>query len=248
MSDWELPADIEMPSIERVESGGGFLWDSGVYDATIKMVYLDQSVNNAISFNIELLNSDGKKLEETFWVRSGNAKGNKTWYTTKSGRKQPIPGYLFADNLCRAVLNTTFEDTRQTAENKVVTVYNKEQGKRVPTEKPVITSLINKSIKVAVFQVTEDKTAKSDNGQYLPTGETKNINECALFGDIASGKTADEVKKNQPATMFERWATKNTGIVVDKSSKRKGKVVDINSAASIMDSKPATDPTDSLFK
>ena len=50
MSDWKLPADIEMPSIERVDSsGGGFLWDSGVYDANIKMVYLDQSVNNAVS-------------------------------------------------------------------------------------------------------------------------------------------------------------------------------------------------------
>ena len=49
--------------------------------------------------------------------------------------------------------------------------------------------------------------------------------------------------------MFERWAAKNTGIIVDKSNKLKGREkIDTNSAASIMDSKPTTDPTDSLFK
>jgi len=242
MSDWELPSDIEMPSIERI-GGGGFLWESGVYDAVIKMVYLDQTESDAVSFNIELVNSDGKTLEEAFWIKSGKAKGNKVWYTGKNGKKMPIPGYLSADHLCRAVLGQNLETVRQTAEKKTVSVYNKEQGKKVPTERPVITQLLNKPVKVAVHQIIEDKQAKNGNGQYVPTGETRNVNECKFFGNVENGKTADEIKKNQPATMFERWSTKNTGIVINKSGKTKSDT----SAASIMDSKP-TDPTDSLFK
>ena len=53
MSEWELPKNVETQSIERV--GGGFAWESGVYDATIKMVYLNQSASEAFSFNIILL-------------------------------------------------------------------------------------------------------------------------------------------------------------------------------------------------
>ena len=34
MSEWELPANVETTSIE---SGGGFIWESGVYDTTIKL-------------------------------------------------------------------------------------------------------------------------------------------------------------------------------------------------------------------
>ena len=41
MSEWELPKNVETQSIERV-GGGGFAWESGVYDATVKMVYLNQ--------------------------------------------------------------------------------------------------------------------------------------------------------------------------------------------------------------
>ena len=41
MSEWELPKNVETQSIERV--GGGFGWESGVYDATVKMVIFNQS-------------------------------------------------------------------------------------------------------------------------------------------------------------------------------------------------------------
>jgi hypothetical protein len=63
MSEWELPKNVETQSIERI-GGGGFAWESGVYDATVKMVYLNQSASDAVSFNIILENSEGKELRE----------------------------------------------------------------------------------------------------------------------------------------------------------------------------------------
>ena len=75
MSEWELPASVEAQSIERI--GGSYAWESGVYDTTVKMVYMNQSESGAVSFNVILENSSGKELKESFWIKSGNAKGNK---------------------------------------------------------------------------------------------------------------------------------------------------------------------------
>ena len=61
------------------------------------------------------------------------------------------------------------------------------------------------------------------------------------FGNSA-GKTAEEITDNKPAAMFDKWAQKNTGTVIDKSTGKKGN----NSAADIMGSTPAD--TGSLFQ
>ena len=61
MGEWDLPKDIETQSIERV--GGGFLWESGVYDTTIKMVYLNQTKSEAMWFNVILTKNSGDMKE-----------------------------------------------------------------------------------------------------------------------------------------------------------------------------------------
>ena len=78
MSEWALPKSVETQSIEG--TGGGFAWESGVYDATVKMVYLNQAASEAQSFNIILENSEGRELREAFWIRSGKTKGKKVYY------------------------------------------------------------------------------------------------------------------------------------------------------------------------
>ena len=117
-----------------------------------------------------------------------------------------------------------------TAQKKTINIYNHEAGKEIPTERPVLMGLIGKPVKVAVHQITEDKTSKNDaTGQYEATGATRTVNECKFFGNPA-GKTAEEIVKNEDATMFDKWAEKNTGTVVDKTTKNAGG----SSAADIM--------------
>ena len=135
MGEWELPKDVETQSIERV--GGGVAWESGVYDATVKMVYL--------------------------------------------------------------------------------------------------MGLVGKSGKVAVHQVIEDRTTPNAKGVYIPTGEVRTVNQCKFFGNTA-GKTAEEITKNEAATMFNKWASKNTGAVINQSTSASSQ--GNNSAASIMSSAP----------
>ena len=240
MSEWELPKNVETQSIERV--GGGFAWESGVYDATVKMVYLNQSASEAVSFNIILEKNSGNmaELRENFWIKSGKAKGNKTYYE-KDGKKYPLPGYQVANSMCIAVTGEDLDTCLKAVEKKTVKVWNPELKKEAPAERPVVTSLLNKPVKVAVHQVIEDRQAKNDKGEYVPTGASRTVNQCKFFGN-AEGKTAEEIANKEPAARFDKWAQKNTGTVIDKSTGKKGN----NSAADIMGSTPAD--TGSLFQ
>ena len=114
---------------------------------------------------------------------------------------------------------------------QTININNVEQKKEVPTERPVIMGLINKPVKVAVHQILQNKRVRSGNGQWVETADTKPVNECKFFGNAESGKTAEEIKANKEAGALERWAKKNTGVVIDKSSKAKGAT---DSAADIM--------------
>ena len=242
MSEWELPKNVETQSTEG--TGGGFAWESGVYDATIKMVYLNQSKTEAVSFNIILEKNSGNfaELRESFWVKSGKAKGNKTFYT-KDGKDYPLPGYSVANSMCVAVTGDRLPKCMDSAEKKTVKVWNPEHKKEMPTERPVITSLIGKTVKVAVHQVIEDKQAKNEKGEYVSTGTSRTVNQCKFFGNT-EGKTAEEITGKEAATKFDKWAQKNTGTVIDKSTKSKGG----NSAADIMGSASTDTSKDSLFQ
>lgn len=241
MSEWELPKNVETQSIERV-GGGGFAWESGVYDATVKMVYLNQSASEAVSFNIILENSEGKELREAFWIKSGKAKGNKTYYT-KDGKDYPLPGYSIANSMCVAVSGEPLAKCMDSAEKKTVKVWDSEKKQEAPAERPVLMGLVNKPVKVAVHQVIENRQVKNEStGKYEPNGQTRTVNECKFFGN-KDGKTAEEIINKTEAVKFNKWAEKNTGSVINKASNTpKGS----NSAASIMGSTP-TDQADSLF-
>jgi predicted transcriptional regulator len=238
MSEWELPKDVETQSIERV--GGGFAWESGVYDTTVKMVYLNQSASEAVSFNIILEKNSGNmaELRENFWIKSGKAKGNKTYYV-KDGKKYPLPGYQVANSMCRAITGEDLDTCLKSVEKKTVKVWNPELKKEANAERPVVTSLLNKPVKVAVHQVIEDKQAKDTSGNYVSTGASRTVNQCKFFGNT-EGKTAEEIASGDPAARFEKWAQKNTGTVIDKSTSKKSS----NSAADIMGSTSK----DSLFQ
>ena len=115
MSNWDLPKNVEKVSTESV---GGYLWESGVYKATVKMAYLDQAKSGAISVNVVLENSDGKELKEAFYIKSGDAKGNKTYYE-KAGKSYPLPGYSTANSLCVAAADSHLSACLDNTEKKI---------------------------------------------------------------------------------------------------------------------------------
>lgn len=240
MSNWELPTTVEQTSIERV--GGGYAWESGVHDVKVKLAYLDQAKSEAISLNVVLENAEGKEMKEAFWIKSGKSKGNKSYYE-KDGKQFPLPGYAVANSLCVAATGESLAKCIDKAEKKTVKVWNSEARKELPTERPVLMPLINKAIKVAVHQISEDKTQKNEAGQYVSTGDTRLTNECKFFGNM-EGKTTEEILSDSPAEMFTKWAEKNTGKVIDKTTK----TAPGSSAADIMGTtSPVADSTAAMF-
>ena len=64
--------------------GGSYLLDSDIYDMTIDTAWVGKSTGGAMNVNL-VLKSGNKTLRSTIYITSGNAKGNKTTYTDKSG-------------------------------------------------------------------------------------------------------------------------------------------------------------------
>lgn len=230
--EWELPDTVQSQSIERL--GGGFSWESAVYDVTVKMVYLSQRDSKAVFFNVVLVNAAGKELKESMCIKSGNDKGNKTFYTGKDGINRPLPGYSTAHSLCIAATGESLAKCMRTAETKVVQIYDFDSRKDVAAERPVLMNLVNKPIKAAISQVKEDKKKKDPaTGIWNAVpGQTRMLNECQFFGNM-EGKTAEEIAENKPAEFFNKWSEKNTGQVIDKSTKD-GDKPEAASAAAIM--------------
>ncbi len=220
MSEWKLPDDVVEPSIEGA-GGGNFLWESGVYDTNIKLAYLTQTAGGAYFLNVELEKASGNfgRIRDKWCVKSGDEKGNKTYYVSKDGKKQPLPGYQTAKSLCLSVTGEDFDTNMTKVEKKVIKVWDFKEGKEMPSEYPVITNLINQKVKVAVRQVIEDKRTQNSKGDWVASGDTKPVNQCQFFGNIDTGKTAEEITKKKDAAAMDRWATKNTGLVIDKSTK-----------------------------
>lgn len=241
MGEWNLPETVQTASIEKL--GGSFSWETGVYDTAISMVYLNQSASEAVSFNVVLKNSEGKELEEAFWIKSGNAKGNKTFYT-KNGKDFPLPGYSVANSLCVAATGQSLAKNMETIDKKTIQVYDPAEGKKVSKERPVLVPLLGLKVKVAVQQILEFKQRKNDaTGEYENTEETRTVNECKFFGN-SDGQTTEEILKGSPAEMFDKWSGKYAGQVLDKTSNKKAKT----SASQIMGGTPVAAPAaSSLF-
>lgn len=241
MTEWDLPASVEEQTIERV-GGGGYAWKTGVHKAKIKLVHLSQAASKAVGFNIELENADGKTMKETLWIKSGDKKGNKTFYTDKDGKDRPLPGYSVANSLCVAATGDSLGKVMGTAgniEKKTIKLYNFEAGKEVETEVNVVTALLGLPVTVAVHNVLEDKNKKNAAGQYEPTGQTRTSNETKFFGN-AEGQTAEEILSGSEATMFDAWAAKNTAETVIDKTAAGGTNKGATSAADIMGGGAAT--------
>lgn len=236
MSEWELPASVESVSIER--TGGGFTWDSNVYDTVIKLIYLDQAETGAVSFNVVLQNADNQELKERMFIKSGDKKGNKTFYT-KDGKDYPLPGYSAANSLCVAAVGLSLAECMAKVEKKTIKVYDFKAQKEVAKERPVMVPLIGAKVKVAVKRIKENKKEKGADGNYKEIADTREINECAFFGNEA-GFTAEEIlSKAETPEKFEEWAAKNAGKTIDKSKKDVG--TPGSSAADIMGNNTASD-------
>lgn len=195
--------------------GGGFVWDTGLYDVVIDSVYMDQSKGGAYSLNFVFKTAEGKELRNTQYVTSGTAKGTRNYYE-KDGKKHYLPGFTAANDI--AVAATGKELSGLEMEDKIVEIYDFDLKKKVPTTKPVFMEMIGKTFKLGVQKVKEYKNIKNDAGDYVPGPDIKEFNEVAKSFNN-EGLTSVEAKAGITEPEFvNKWLERNgADFVKDKT-------------------------------
>ncbi|AGH57065.1 hypothetical protein VPMG_00088 [Vibrio phage VBP32] len=207
--------DVKVEEAKDVLGGSGPL-DTDVYNCKIKLAYVDYSKGGAMSVNFDLETDTGRKLRSQQWVTSGDAKGNKNYYVDRNGKNQHLPGYVLVNDIAVLTTDTRLEDLEP--EEKVISLYDFQAGKEVPQQKNVLTELIGQDITLAVEKQIVDKNVQDASGAYVPSGETREINEVVKAFHAEYGVTVGEAKMGlKEADFRDRWADKNRGNVRNKA-------------------------------
>lgn len=208
----------ESIATEKDSLGGGGVLDSGAYEATIKLAFGTTAGSGARGMVVHFETKDGRSFRNTFWLTSGTAKGCKNYYMDKNNQKQYLPGYLQATALGLLTVGKELADLE--FEEKTINLYNNEAKAEIPTKVPMAVELLGKEIVVGLIKQVVDKTAKGDDGQYHPTGETREENDIDKLFRASDLKTTAEIRaKAENAEFHAAWVAKWAGKVRDRSTK-----------------------------
>lgn len=228
---------------ERDSLGGSSILESGLQTLTINLAFLTKSDGGALALNIRATTEDNKEVRQQFWVTSGDAKGNKNYYTNKNGEKQYLPGFTMANSL--TLLTVGKEISELDTETRVISLWSSAAKAEVPTKVDMLVDLLKTQVIAGILKQTVDKTVKNQtSGQYEPTGETKDENEVDKFFRAKDKMTTGEIRSQATeASFIHAWEKKWAGVTKQKS---KGASAGATSGAP----KPAgqsTKPSTSLF-
>lgn len=198
-------------------------WESGVYDTVIDLAYAEESKGGAMGIVFVFKTQDGKELKQTIYVTSGKEKGQLNYYVDKNGTKKYLPGFMQVNDIC--LLTTGEELSDLETETKVLSLYDFNMKKEVPTKREVLIDLMGKEITLGVTKIIEDK--------YNAPGETRTVNDIAKVFRFSDKQTANEIRSEATvAEFYEAWKEKNTGITINKVGKSKA------GSAPVADDKP----------
>ena len=219
MSIFSAVQNANLTTKEEDVLGGSFTVPTNVYPAIIKLAYVDKSAKGAINvvFDFAIL-ANGKERNHKETIYISNAAGSFTYKDKKTGEDKPMPGFVTVDSICKAITGKSI--TQMTTEKKLVKIYDYTQKAEVPQEKEVLMDLVRGKLELGIQELTVDKTVKSDTGEYVPTGETRDINELSKVftedGLTLVEKEAGATEAKFKAAWIKQYADK-------KINKAKGK-------------------------
>jgi len=196
--------------------------NSGAYHATISMAYTEQAKSGALALKLTFVTDDNKTINQDCWMTSGNEKGNKNYYINKNDQsKNYLPGFTLANGIALLAAGKEIaEIVKETGEDKVIKLYNFTAKKELPTQKNVITGLLNKSITLGVLKQKVDKNVQNSEGKWVPGGESREVNEVSKVFRRDDGMTVAEIlAKADEANFLTSWIEKFTDSVIDKTTK-----------------------------
>lgn len=222
--------------------GGAFtLFPSAIYDAVVKMAYLQKSSTGSLGLYTSYTINE-QEYKETFWIT--NKEGQNYYIDKNSGDKKYLGGFIHADALCGLAAKKPLSE--MDTEVKLVKIYSKDAGGEVPTKVEVLVDLIGKPVKLGIISQKVFKQEKSD-GKYVDTDETKEENNIDKVFRSSDSKTTAELRaKSETADFAGIWEAKWAGKVKDRTKGKTPKGA--AGKAGLPGSAPTTTkPTSSLF-
>jgi hypothetical protein len=218
--------------------GGNYsLFDSNLYDATIKVVYLDKAQNSESVAAHIIIDINNQELSD------------KVFITTKEGSNldkngKPLKGYNLINSLCQLVTGSKgdvkdFTECLARKKSKMIELYDYESKEKIPTSKIILPDLTDAKIVVAVLKVLTDKK-KQENGVWIVDG-SKEANVIDKFLTVKNHYTFTEATRDDDIdpnaiSWKETWLQKNLNKIQDKTTKGSTS----NSAVKTAGTKPTT--------
>ena len=199
---------------QQQDSVGGFqLFDSDAYPAKVKTVYITHSKSGAMAANV-VLDINNREYKEQLWIT--NSEGHNFYKSKKTGNKVPLPGFTTLNDLCLCSLGKELKELD--VESRAFKIYDYDAKSEVVKQVPTIVELMDSEIIVGLIKQTVDKTTKNDNGDYVPTGETREENVIDKIFHAATHKTVNEAKSQvEEAQFYDKWLEKNKGNVRNRA-------------------------------
>ena len=222
--------------------GSGFTVDTGLLPMIIDVAYMDKSASGAEAMKLHLAMADGspQTIRSAFWVASGDAKGNQTFYTTKNGKTRDLPGFIQATQVAEIACGQPLHDLVE--EEKVIKLWNGATGDEENTKIRSLRDLIGKPILVGVLKVRDNKVTKTNQG-YEKNSEERFFNEVdKVFYPNGLSITEQNAGEVNPA-FKTRWEERYpTDFIADRYVAVAGSQPDLPTNT------PAAAPVASLFK
>jgi len=217
LANLKLDDDVDVTESDSVGSNFSVL-ESGVYELLIESVHLTESQGGATGLVLNAKAND-RHYSETFWIKSGRAKGCIPYYINKkTGKKIPLPGYTMANHLTLLTVNKPIHEV--STQEKMIKQYDYELKKEVPVKVEMLTELCGKTILAGIIKQIVDKSIKTDSGAYEPTGETREENVVDQLFNSSSELSVKEIQSKVDTPEFiEKWKSKWSGKTRDRSTK-----------------------------
>lgn len=226
---------------------GGFApVETDIYQAVVKNLYAGESKGGAVSLTLLALLANGKEYKETFYVTNKK----KENFFVKDGKKQPLPGFTTANDLC--LIATGKELSQLNTEKKVVNIYNYEEKKEIPTSVEVVVDCLEKPVALGIVKQKVNKQEQAANGEYVATAEEKEENVIdkvfhpTLQITVAEARLLKEGETPVPA-FWNSWLKKNKDQTRDRRTIKTGAGADAGGPPKPGAPAAPTGPRKSLF-
>lgn len=226
------------------DSVGNYIRSSDLYPCTITMAYLLKSKGGALGVHCTFKDATDVEYKQSLWITSGTAKGGKNYFE-RNGKKTYLPSFSTFQDIC--LLTVGKQPPNMQTEDKLLKIWNSEQRAEVPTTVPVLMELLGKKVTLGILEITEDVTTKDEaTSKYLPTGETKQINDINRVFRSKDNLTSVEIQgKVTEAEFYKLWSDKWKDVV---QMKAKGvKKADKGMQSASFGETAKIPPVDSLF-